>query len=350
MKRYFAFFIATGAYQLFIYCTDNKIPISLDLVTTTSSLLIFGIATTMTTIMIGLTPCLLLAVTISAQESALYQKCFNLENKQNSKTSPAIMAIKNYTLLFSTTVSLFIIYFWNYESISNYISNLDFFLILIAEALAITLLSGMSLLKRNRYFIRRRIKDNIIRVKIYLTILSIKTCWFFSLFFTALWTFTIFKLDDEFTLYLILAIWLIINGIFLLPTNPKKSVIIIEEEKSIKKQIATLLDSIHGLSLILLVSILIIIQIHPIMVSKTSEAALKIFRIGGNIERAYHFSSSKKSEIPGDIVNPCKPEENCTTKKVKVIFDIGNILYVKTSESKIYELPREHLHPIIEPN
>ena len=88
--------------------------------------------------------------------------------------------------------------------------------------------------------------------------------------------------------------------------------------------------------------------IHPLIVERTSAATLKMLKIGGSIERQYHFSSENKPDIPHQLIDSCPENENCTTKNVKVIFDIGNILYVREGESKIYALPREKLWAIID--
>lgn len=348
MKKIITFFLAIGAYHLFIYCSTNKIPISIDLIATTSTLLIFGIATTMTAIMIGLTPCLLLAVTSSAQDSPLYQKCFNAE-KTESPLNPTIKsAFLNYLYLFSSTFILFMAYIWNYDVLKNYISTGNFFLILIAESLITTLIAGKFLLKKHKNFILNNFTEGKATSKTYLTIMAIKTSWFFSLFFALLWATIIFQIKNEIALIISIILLILINGIFLIPTKKQNSFHEIASKYSPKKSIEKLADSIYAPSLLLLLFILGLILFHPLIIERTSSATLKMLKIGGDIERTYHFSSSIRSEIPSEIIESCKEEENCRTTKVKVIFDIGNILYVKGHASEIYALPREKLWPIID--
>jgi hypothetical protein len=254
-------------------------------------------------------------------------------------------------MLFSSTIATLValVYYENHATTMLEIKL--FFIIMIIEILISSLAFQLYLLSKKR--IKRHI-FSLNKKKIYLTrfltficITGVKLIWLISMSFAALWALKIFKIEDNMAIVILLILTTLANCIFLIAETPPTSFQRTAETYSRKSVFIYLVKSIHPLSVLVLIFITVFSLAHPSFVKETSAATLRMLKIGGGIELTYYFNRNNIEDLPREIVDACKPEVTCTTKKLNVIIDMGKVFYVKSSDGIIYSLPREKLQPIM---
>lgn len=347
-----------GGYHLFIFCTSSGIPIPLDLFTTGSALLIFGITTILTTVSIGLTPCVLLGITPSLQESRIYQELFYINNttdhieRKNTDATLLIKGLKHYCFLFMSTITFLTILTIFSKELDIYLRD-HFVGVIFIEVFISSLIFNYRMLLRERihnYLLSLPKKSMLTkRLTSYITIVVIKTVWIFSICVTIFWTTAIFKIENDAAIIGLLILTATINCIFLIPKE-KSNYFQLEAQKYNKRSSPTLdlLKNTYAPSVFILLLTLLLLLLHPMVVERTSAMTLKMLRLGGNVTAIYYFNPKDKDDLPVEIVGSCKENETCKTKVLKVAIDIGNTFYARSDEL-IYSLPRSKFWLILPP-
>ncbi|MDZ4331512.1 MAG: hypothetical protein U0945_13150, partial [Flavobacterium sp.] len=181
MKKFVFAMIILGGYNLFIFCKNNKIPLPVDLLTTTPTLLLYGISASITALTIAATSCFSLLITTLLQDNEIYIKCFRKRKSTESNKETIKNALFNYLLLLLPTVTILAIYFTYFDEIKTIIPPGKLFYIYVAEVLLTSLIIGIYVSKKFNHI------SNSDRFKIYSSIFLIKIIWIYTLSFSAFW-------------------------------------------------------------------------------------------------------------------------------------------------------------------
>lgn len=351
------FVLIIGIYHFFIFCMSARIPLPLDIFTTSSTLIILGISATIMSGLIALTPCLTFVFMSTLQNHQIYREIFNTKDLSElpineRKLKILTQGVKEYIRFFSSTIIIsFAILL--IASISENILTPSIILgLILIDLLSSSLYYGKKIVNLkilDKFKNNNRFENYIFRISIYGALIFIKLIWLISIIFTMTWFSTIFEIKNEIGLFIILILIFAVNAIFIIP-GEKSNAFKETADKYVKKDlIKELFKGVYQPSLLIMIIAFIFVLFHPYLVEKTSSATLKMLKLGGNMQQIYYFNEKEKQNIPNSLINKCDEKSICITKKLTVIIDIGNVFYAKHKDGKIYSLPREKLQPIIFP-
>lgn len=164
-------------------------------------------------------------------------------------------------------------------------------------------------------------------LKIFITYLYINLISIISLALTLVLAYSNFKIKTD-TEYLTTILIFMVFGYFtLLPPQKPKPKNCIEIEKEPPSEAEKLFNSAINIPAAYTFVILVAISLYPAIVHKTTTLSFRLLGIGGNIERSYYYEI-KNLSIPSELIKKCE-SKICITKPLKVVLDLGGLLYVK---------------------
>lgn len=291
------------------------------------------------------------------QNHKIYREIFN--TKDLSELSPTernikifSQGIKEYIRFFSSTIliSLLIVLI---ASVSENVLTTSIILGLICiDLLGSSLYYGQKIINLkilSNFNNSNWFENATFRLSIYGSLIFIKFIWLISIIFTMAWFSTIFEVDNEYGLFVILMSIFAINAIFIIPGKKPNSFKETADKYKERKIFTELFKGVYQPSLLLMIMAFLLVLFHPYSVEKTSAATLRILKLGGNMQQIYYFNIEDRQHIPNNLIERCDDLKPCITKKLTVILDIGNIFYARYKNGEIYSLQREKLRPIIAP-
>ncbi len=100
---------------------------------------------------------------------------------------------------------------------------------------------------------------------------------------------------------------------------------------------------VSSLWFIVISFIYVLFLLHPVSSYRMAKYSFRFLGIG-DVYRQYYFLKSSEFNLPSNVVSSCS-EGVCITRNVKVILDVGNILYVYDEDNNVLlGLPRKGLY------
>ncbi|KAB7694289.1 hypothetical protein GBN33_16625 [Plesiomonas shigelloides] len=336
IKNGLLFSSSLGVYYFFLYVINEGIPFPLDisaLPTVFIALGMLGGIFTLLVIMYSFMSVIVIFDPFNIRYSdVFYSKAFNIKSKVGS-------SLVNYILFFCLhPVAYFIAYKYELPT-----------WIMIASFISIPFMFSFLVMRRAQCG-RGNIKNAIVSVRfilLYITFLYIGLLSLLSLvIFVKYIQFNTGETSD-FIVICYIVIFAFFSYIILIPAG-SGTWFEENESKYDKNKVSNRLKKTPAMAVY---AIAAMTSLLPPVAYKTAKKSLYILNVGGGVKRQYFYNPSSKVPMPPNIIGECNGNNFCKTKELRVILDLGNIVYVRIegedSNDELISLQKKDLGIII---
>lgn len=324
-----------GAYYLLVYCIYEGISFPLELSVLLSLLLALGLISGLVTLVIIAYSTLFVTVVTDPLKINYTRRFYTQPHPAIPKRASALI---NFLIYFCLTPIILLLLIYTKV---DYLAHSFYLSILI-----IPLLYSWYTLSPNEFIFKEKFK--VIRtlqfVKISLTYFFINVIAMISTIIFMQYVSIVFELKSVLQVSITFIVFFMCSFILLTPPN-KGFKLKIRNNEIVEK---SLLDKALSIPATYVYVAAIFFAFWPPMVRATTEVALRFLNIGA-IERSYHHHANSDVSIPPEIYERCEGSF-CTTKKLNVRLDLGELLYVRADlfgeSGTVISLPRKELYII----
>lgn len=331
---------ALGVYYLFLFALYEKIPFPFQITALPAILVALGLLCLIITI-IFVVYSLISAVVISDPLKISYYDIFYV--RPTWIRNRWVASVINFVLFFCVTPSVLFVSAvyecrWTNEITLSSLVIMPFLFSYYA------LTPNISLIGSNREEFKRFLEPRFWKTALtffYIGLFSIASFYVFIKYMEFGWS-----IKENWQAIAAIVVFLAMNYLVMIPPKKKDAFQKIAREGSNKLYFSDIAKTPAFWVYVFAVSI----SLFPFVASKISIASLRILNMGGGMERKYYYTPKARITIPPELVKECVGDNYCITKDVKVILDLGDVLFIKGSyfgnKNTVISLPGKYLYEI----